>query len=99
MCRVFAMSCGVVCLYACICITILTGLVAFACWNFDQPPRAYHLVDSLQVGMSKQEVQQILGSPDGDFGHSFAYQSSWGWGIFYVYFDKNGKLKEYNYDP
>jgi len=73
-------------------------LFAFVCWNFNQPPRAYYLADSLQEGMSKQEVQQILGTPHSDFGNSFAYGRFMAWGIFYVYFDEDGKLTEHYYD-
>jgi len=96
--RVFALSCGILCIYACIGTSVLIGIVAFAVWNVDQPPKAYHLADSLQEGMSKQEVQQILGAPNKDYEHQFAYTRFMAWGIFYVNFDEDGKLKNYDYD-
>ena len=86
------------CIAFCVCASFVIILFAFTCWNFNQPPKAYHLANSLQAGMSKQEVQQILGTPHSDFGHSFAYGRFMAWGIFYVYFDENGKLTEHYYD-
>ena len=87
------------CIACCICAALVIVIFFFACWNFNQPPRAYHLADSLQEGMSKQEVLQILGTPNSDFGHQFAYSRFMAWGIFYVDFDKDGKLIDYRYDP
>ena len=83
----------------CICILIPITMFAFALWNFNQPPRAYDLADSLQKGMSKQEVQKILGSPNSDYEHTYAYHRPFGWGIYYVIFDEDGKLNEHYYDP
>jgi len=75
------------------------GGCAFLVWSFNRPPRAYYLANSLQEGMTKHEVRKILGKPDSDFGHSFAYNRPLSWGIYYVIFDNDGKLKEHYYDP
>ena len=84
---------------SCICISIFIAVFVFFLWNFDQPPKAYYLADSLQEGMSIQEVQQILGPPNSDYGYAFAYTRSGAWGIYYVIFDEDEKLKEHYYDP
>ena len=57
------------------------------------------LADSLHEGMDKQKVQEILGPPNVDFGHTFVYARPWAWGAYYVIFDENRKLKEHYYDP
>ena len=93
--RIFATSSIVLC----ICISMLMAMFALAVWNFNQPPRAYYLADSLQKGMSKQEVQKILGSPNNNHGDTYAYNRPFAWGIYYVIFDGEEKLIEHYYDP
>lgn len=80
-------------------IILLSVLViAWAIWNFDQPPFDLARLQQLRPGMSQQEVRQILGAPKSDYGDHWAYSRSMAWPIVYVYFDQSNRFVKSEYD-
>jgi hypothetical protein len=76
-------------------------IISFIVWNYLQPPQAYFLIDTIQKGTNKKEVQNILGCPNrtSPDGFTFYYYRYCACGTLYVIFDEQQKLKEYYYEP
>jgi hypothetical protein len=73
-------------------------VIAWAIWNFNQPPFDLARLQQLRPGMSQQEVRQILGPPKSDFGDHWAYSRSMAWPIVYVRFDQSNRFTTSEYD-
>jgi hypothetical protein len=90
-------------IYRLLCAAILLfilcgGYVGWIVWNFDRPPFDLTLLERLEPGISKTEVQQILGSPGEDYGSEWAYWRAGSWPTVYVYFDELGHFTKSEYD-
>lgn len=79
-------------------LIVCCGFFGWVVWNFNEPPFDLSLLERLEPGMSKVEVQQILGSPRDDDGGSWAYSRAWQWPIVYVNFDDDGRFTNSAYD-
>jgi len=83
-------------------ITILVvalGFVALAIRAFQQPvPR--QKLDSLKLGMSKEEVRTVLGPPTKEYGHGqWTYSRPLVFGFVNLHWDEEGNYPgHYNYE-
>lgn len=75
-------------------------LCGFAVWNYGQPPRAYHIVNTVPLGADKDEVRRIIGSPQdiSSDGSTFYYYRPFACGTLYVIFDKRQKFTKSYYE-
>lgn len=78
-------------------LTLVLGF-SYVMWNFNQPPFRLAKLQTLQRGMSQQQVKQILGEPNSVSDGQWAYSRQLSWPIVYIYFDEQGLFKESVYD-
>lgn len=74
-------------------------LLAIGIWSYrfmETPSFDLQRMEQIELGMTKDEVRKILGEPHSDFGNSWAWST--GWPIVYVYFDAEGRYREWVYD-
>jgi outer membrane protein assembly factor BamE (lipoprotein component of BamABCDE complex) len=66
----------------------------------DSCPVNPELMQRLAAGMSKTDVQRLLGDPStiADEGREWRYTKAFSWGVLYIQF-QDGKLVDYHYDP
>lgn len=94
----FASGC-VVCSLALLLVAV-AGLSGLA-WSM-APPTARRYTGRLEVGMSEQQVVEILGRPKRRAffdGLTLTYARPLGWSTLYVHFDEDGRFVSYVYDP
>jgi hypothetical protein len=74
--------------------------LGFSCcvWDGSRPRRSLYAARLLKKGMTKQQVRQILGEPNKNYGEGWAYSSLFSWSIFYVRFDEHNLFEESDYD-
>jgi hypothetical protein len=76
------------------CVVLLTVLV----WRFDQPPFDLAILGDLRMGMTPEQVRQVLGSPSSTNDRSWAYSGWMSWPIVYIDFDESGQFSGHRYD-
>lgn len=78
--------------------------LAFSGCSMGLPPVSAANQNRIQVGMTTEQVQSILGRPShiscDDEGHpwGYRYSSPWLWQSFHVRFDRDGKVRETELD-
>jgi hypothetical protein len=72
-------------------LLIIVGRVFYLC--VFEPGTSQYQLEKLSVGMTKAEVEDVLGSPDSQqrSGRMWVYTSRW-WPTAYVYFDDDDRL-------
>jgi hypothetical protein len=87
-------------------VLALSG-IGFVVWQFDRPPFPLSRLHQLHSGMSRHDVQKILGSPSdawtrtNDSGEAYAewaYSRPMSWPIVYIYFTPDGRFGSHRYD-
>jgi outer membrane protein assembly factor BamE (lipoprotein component of BamABCDE complex) len=81
-------------------------LAASICWFvfshyiMDYPPVSQEKIDSLRIGMTREQVMSVLGKPSlrREGGNYWIYSRPELWYALHVYFDKEGQLKEFHLD-
>ena len=64
------------------------------------PVRPETVVAQIQSGMSRDDVRQVLGFPNGDrSSQSWSYERTFNPGWLVVYFDANGKVTYVDHEP
>lgn len=74
------------------------ALLATLMWRFDQPPFDLAKLGDLRVGMTPEQVREVLGPPTSIFDDGWSYSGFLSWPIVYVYFDESGVLVSHRYD-
>lgn len=74
------------------------ALLATLIWRFDQPPFDLAKLGDLRMGMTPEQVREVLGPPTSIYADSWAYSGFLSWPIVYVYFDDSGVLVSHRYD-
>ena len=73
--------------------------VVYGIAMFDSPPFALERLDRLSPGMTKAEVEGILGPPGEAYGQrEWAYSRPYSWPMVKVYFDDEGHFVRSEYD-
>ncbi len=72
----------------------------FFIWRFEKNPVSENQTELLKVGMSKAEVELLLGPPAkvSNNQDEWTYSQPMSWPIFYVSFDMNGRLVSWELD-
>ncbi len=81
------------CLMA-VCVVLFVVLA----WRFDQPLFDLARLNDLRMGMSPEQVIDVLGPPSSTYDRSWAYSGWMSWPIVYVYFDESGQFSSHRYD-
>jgi hypothetical protein len=75
-------------------------VVVLLIWNFERPPIDLALLERLRAGMSRGEVEAVLGAPTKRFGdREWLYSRRGAWPIVRVWFDAGGGFVRSVYDP
>jgi hypothetical protein len=83
---------------------IAVGLVSFAAWSCNSPAVDLGALNRLQAGMTKGQVQEILGEPDEEVSTSSTPGSQWWykhpfkWYALRIDFTEDGTLLRYIHD-
>ena len=76
--------------------------LAFSYWVMESLPVPKDAMAKVQVGMTKDAVQSILGKPDKiykrDEVEEWVYSGTFQWQMFKVYFSENGSVTATDYD-
>lgn len=78
-------------------IVLVVGFTSLV-WQFNRPPFDLEKLQWLKVGMSQQQVREVLGTPRSDSGESWAYSRFMAWPTVKVRFDESRRLKDWDYD-
>lgn len=85
-------------------VGICAVLIALSWCCMELPPVSTANQNRIQVGMTTEQVQSILGRPShiswDDEGHpwGYRYSSPWLWQYFKIRFDRNGRVIETELD-
>lgn len=76
------------------------GLIALIIWHFNRPPFPLKRLDKLHPGMTKAEIETLLGTPRSEeySQDTWSYTRSGSWPVVYISFDKSGRFVEAEYD-
>ena len=85
-------------------LLIAIAIISFGAWSFNSPAVDLGALNRIQVGMTKLQVQEILGEPDEETpahnypGSNWWYRKRFKWYALRIDFDENDKLLRYIHD-
>lgn len=85
-------------------LLIAFGLICFAAWACNSPAVPLGDLNRIQVGMTKDQVQAILGKPDEEYaahntpGSHWMYKNLWKWYALRIDFTEDDKVIRYVHD-
>ncbi|MGB3965917.1 MAG: hypothetical protein WBO45_04235 [Planctomycetota bacterium] len=79
---------------------VLLAFAGFALlvWNFERPPFDLSLLPRLQPGMSRGEVEALLGDPSSRGEREWVYSRPGSWPVVRVWFSHAGTFERSEYD-
>ena len=87
-----------------LCLILIPGI---AIWQFNRPPFPLERLEQLDRTMTADDVRRILGTPsnswieedaEGRPYEEWVYKRRNSWPMVYIYFDRDGKFSDSEYD-
>jgi len=87
-----------------LCLILIPGMMI---WQFNRPPFSLELLKQLDRTMTADDVRRVLGTPsdswieedaEGRPYEEWVYQRRNSWPMVYIYFDRDGKFSDSEYD-
>jgi hypothetical protein len=79
------------------CLFLIVGPAGCCYWAMEMPAVPASKLAQLRVGMSQEEVRQLLGSPSYDKGSQWIYRRIT-WAHLNVFFDASGQVRDFEHD-
>jgi hypothetical protein len=85
-------------------VILAIGFICFAAWAFNSPAVDLGDLNLIREGMSKSEIERILGAPDeetaahNDSGFHWRYKHPLKWYALRIDFTENGEVIRYIHD-